>query len=169
MADEDDDDIGDEEDTLPFQPHSATSRRAAQAARPRAPGARRRVYDFIRANPGATDEEVAIGLRMSENTERPRRGELLTLKLVERRGTKPTRAGNDADAWFVTDVPYPEKWPARKAVNGEPSLAQGLEEIRQIVGPKKVSSSIQMVFDLIQGHLDEDQIDEDMTDLLSMV
>lgn len=87
----------------PYQPHSPESMAAAERQRPRSGTARARVLDFIesRGGAGATDEEIQIGLEMSESTERPRRIELAAAGWIEKRGTRLTRSGNEAAVWVA--------------------------------------------------------------------
>ena len=90
--------------TPPHQSHSETSRAAAEGILPTVGTGRRRVYDFLkhRGIAGATDQEIQIGLGMSGDTVRPRRGELVGARLVVRRNlTRKTRSGFDADVWVI--------------------------------------------------------------------
>ncbi len=49
---------------------------------------------------GATDEEMQHGVPMAPNTQRPRRGELVSLGCVRDSGrTRPTQAGRQAVVW----------------------------------------------------------------------
>lgn len=66
---------------------------------------RERVAAFIynRGLRGATDEEIADGLKMRSNTARPRRIELYKRTALCARGTRATRAGNQATVWISQD------------------------------------------------------------------
>jgi hypothetical protein len=88
-------------DTLPYQPHSATSRDAAEAARPSAETGRARVLALLsRSLVGLTDEEISTALGMNANTERPRRRELELARLVRAAAQqRRTRSGRFAQVW----------------------------------------------------------------------
>jgi predicted ArsR family transcriptional regulator len=83
---------------------ASTSAAAAERHRPRSGTARHRVlHALATARDGATDEEVAAHLRMSPNTERPRRVELVEAGWVEAtERTRPTVCGAAAVVWTVT-------------------------------------------------------------------
>jgi hypothetical protein len=73
--------------TLPYQPHSETSREAAEAAAPTAKCVRERVLEAIRAAgaDGLTDEELDV-VTGCYPTARPRRVELRDAGLVRDSG-----------------------------------------------------------------------------------
>jgi hypothetical protein len=87
-------------------PHSGpiTSRLAAeQLENPEA--LRRKVFDFIASQGklGATDEEIQIALRMSGNTQRPRRWELAKAGRIEQDAVRrKTSAGRLAQVWIAS-------------------------------------------------------------------
>ena len=86
----------------PYQSHSATSRAAAEAIKPRLNALQARVYAYIKATGGCTDEEIIDAAKMSPSTIRPRRIELVDMGLVEDSGsTKHTRSGRSATIWRV--------------------------------------------------------------------
>lgn len=87
----------------PYQRHSATSKAAAIGIEPKAGTKRAQVLDFLRDHPeGATDEEMQQCIPMSPNTQRPRRVELLTAKLIKDSGrTRKTVGGDDAVVWVA--------------------------------------------------------------------
>jgi len=91
----------DHQPTLPFQPHSATSRAAAEEAEPAAGTQRAKVLAYIRecGFHGATDEEIQTALQMNPSTQRPRRVELVRDLLITSGGTRPTRSGRAAQVW----------------------------------------------------------------------
>ena len=94
----------DDDDTAPYQPHSETSREAAEAIEPDLGTLRGRVLAHIReCGPrGATDDEVQVALRMNPSTERPRRVELWERGWVFRTDqTRPTRSGRKATVWMA--------------------------------------------------------------------
>jgi hypothetical protein len=102
---------------LLFQSHSPTSLAAAIAYADSAPNARRRVFDLLErlAPEGLTDEQMQDALRMSSNTQRPRRVELERAGLVVDSGrTRATHAKQQAVIWTVTGLPYPDRWMKRK-------------------------------------------------------
>lgn len=89
----------------PHQRHSDTSRAAAEAVEPKAATLRRRVLEYLRSvHPdGATDNEIQAALGMDPNTQRPRRVELVTMRLVRDSGqTRPTPSGRRAVVWEAT-------------------------------------------------------------------
>jgi len=85
----------------PAQAHSHTSRSAAAEIEPTAGTLRERVLAFLRSQrDGATDEEIQDALDMPQNTERPRRIELVRLGLVNDSGrTRKTKSRRDAVVW----------------------------------------------------------------------
>lgn len=96
---------------LAFQSHSDTSAAAARGYAPRAPHARKRVYDAIVHSTGLTDDELQVRLRMNPSTERPRRIELQNAGCVEDSGrTRKTRSGMQAVVWIATGVAYAERF-----------------------------------------------------------
>ncbi len=63
---------------------------------------RQAVYDYVKAHGSATDEEIQSGLRMSGDTERPRRGELVKSgRLVYSGARSRTKQGRGAKVWVV--------------------------------------------------------------------
>lgn len=90
---------------------TTTSRQAAVKVFPRTGTQRRRILNYLEAGwdgattTGATDEELQRALRMSGNSVRPRRGELVAGGWVKDSGrTRATEAGDDAIVWVVTDA-----------------------------------------------------------------
>lgn len=67
----------------------------------------RRLLDLLAAHPdGLTDEQMQDLLGMNPNTQRPRRGELVTMKLVVKAGRRrETKSGTPAEVWTLA----PEK------------------------------------------------------------
>lgn len=87
----------------PTKRQSATSRAAADAIAPSAETLRQRVYEFIQASHGATDEQISIGLGMNPSTARPRRVELVQRGLVVDSGERLlTASGRRAAVWIET-------------------------------------------------------------------
>jgi hypothetical protein len=79
-----------------------TSRNAAANALPKSGTNRARIFHFIKAHGGATDEEVEIGLNLSGNTVRPCRVSLVKDGYVYDTGTvRQVRSGNDAIVWGI--------------------------------------------------------------------
>lgn len=92
-------------DRLPAQRHSPTSVAAAEAAKPLAATYRAILLEHIRSRgiQGVTDEEAQIDLGMDQNTQRPRRVELVRAGLVRDSGrTRRTRSGRQAVVWVAT-------------------------------------------------------------------
>lgn len=88
---------------------TVTSNDAARRALPRSGTQRRTVLDAIadaaaRGHHGATDVELARHLTMSPNSVRPRRGELVELRLVEDSGRRRSHHGADHIVWAPTAV-----------------------------------------------------------------
>ena len=87
--------------------HNTRSSAAASIA-PLAGGMLRQVFGFIdgRGECGATDEEIAIALRMRRSTARARRVELRDGGQVRDVGRRrKTQSGRDAIVWMATGKP----------------------------------------------------------------
>ena len=84
-----------------FQRHSPTSRAAAESLTPTTIIAcQRKVLDYLADHPeGATDEEMQLGIPMPPSTQRPRRIELVKLRMIEQAGEGKTRSGRRAAKW----------------------------------------------------------------------
>lgn len=90
--------------TLPYQPHSETSREAAVQAEPKSHTQRHAVLRVIRSHGPCTDEFVQEILEMNPSTQRPRRIELVEGGLVRDSGrTAKTRSGRKAVLWESID------------------------------------------------------------------
>ena len=91
------------EDLPLFQRHSPTSRAAAESMTPTTINAcQRKVLDYLADHPeGATDEEMQLGIPMQPSTQRPRRIELVKLRMIEQAGEGKTRSGRRAAKWRV--------------------------------------------------------------------
>ncbi len=90
--------------TAPHVAGSATSQAAADKITPHVSWLQRVVLEFIseRGAEGATDAEIVEGLEMDPSTERPRRGELVRLKLVEDSGrTRPSPSEHPMTVWIA--------------------------------------------------------------------
>lgn len=86
--------------TLPYQPHSETSREAAEELEPKASTLRAKVLDYIRKTGRVTDEQLQEALNMNPSTQRPRRVELVKMGLICDSGTTAiTRSGRRAVLW----------------------------------------------------------------------
>lgn len=83
------------------QRHSPTSVAAAYSLAPeRLSDLHRQVLAYLGQHPeGQTDEEIAAGLELSQNTARPRRVELVRRGLVVEAGQRKTRSNRQAVAW----------------------------------------------------------------------
>lgn len=100
--------------TLPYQPHSATSRLAAALAKLKAGSQRWKVYHFIlkRGSHGTADFEGIAGMKAelptAENAYRPRRIELLDAGLIKSAGfTRTSPAGGDCDCYVAVTEDSP--------------------------------------------------------------
>lgn len=110
-----DDDIMAKPKTAPYQPHSDTSRAAADAVAPKLTGQRALVWDYIsaRGSHGATDEEIQIGMCMNPSTQRPRRVELWRGGLIEKlivdgeEVKRKTASGSWANVWVLVQRDFP--------------------------------------------------------------
>ena len=92
------------EETLPYQPHSPTSRAAAESAKPKASALRTAVLEYLerRGSQGATDHEMQEALSMNPSTQRPRRVELVNCGRVGPAGcTRKTPSGRNAQVWVA--------------------------------------------------------------------
>jgi predicted ArsR family transcriptional regulator len=76
-----------------------TSREAAEAIEPRASNLRRRSYEYIKAHPGHTADEIASALHESVLTIRPRISELRLRGLIVNEGRGHNRSGKAAHRW----------------------------------------------------------------------
>lgn len=88
----------------PFQSHSETSQRAAQAIDGSLNALQLEVLRYLRAcgAEGATDDELQRDLAMNPSTQRPRRIELLAKGLICDAGMKrKTRSGRLATVWIA--------------------------------------------------------------------
>lgn len=90
-------------ETLPCQPHSGTSREAAEQMRGSAQTDRAAVLNLLsRKFGGMTDEEIQRTLKLNPSTERPRRIELVQAGKVRDSGrTRKTSSGRAATVWEV--------------------------------------------------------------------
>jgi hypothetical protein len=87
-------------ESLPFVAGSATSKQAAEEAKPSAATLRGQVREFLRKHGPATDETIQRELGMNPNTQRPRRIELVTANFVrDSGGREKTSSGRDAVLW----------------------------------------------------------------------
>ena len=114
-------------DALPCQPHSETSRAAADALGD-ATTLRRAVYEALVEHGPMTDEQLQDALVMNPSTERPRRVELVGLGLVADSGKRGrTRAGCVAVLWSAVDAAAARPVPVRswksRALDAEAKVA----------------------------------------------
>lgn len=86
----------------PAQLHSETSKAAARAIKADVGHIRQQVYELLQSFK-LTDEEIAQRLGKKENTCRPRRIELVNLKLVHAVGTKNGTSGRKAQVWAAIE------------------------------------------------------------------
>jgi predicted ArsR family transcriptional regulator len=87
-------------DVPPHQPHSETSRDAAQSVAPKTESLREQVYNALRCSP-MTDEQIAVRLSLNPSTSRPRRVELVKAGRIVEVGKAPTASGRTAVLWGV--------------------------------------------------------------------
>ena len=88
----------------PYQPHSQTSREAAQKITLVAPTCSQRVLAYLKrcSGFGATDSQIQSALNMNPSTQRPRRIELVKKGLVKDSGRKrKTKRGWNAVVWIA--------------------------------------------------------------------
>lgn len=85
--------------SLPYQPHSITSKKAATSMEGGAASIRYRVLTEIRNHGPLSDEQVQDRLSLNPSTERPRRIELFKAGLIEKAGVTKTKSGRSAVRW----------------------------------------------------------------------
>ena len=85
-------------DAPPYQSHSATSCEAAESMRGKTANLREQVL-FLLQREGLTDEQIADRLKLSGNTARPRRIELVQRGLVGAVGTIKGSSGRSMQIW----------------------------------------------------------------------
>lgn len=84
----------------PSQRHSPTSMAAAEQIKPCVGPLHAKILGYLCCVPGATDEEIQLGLNMPANTQRPRRRELQQAGQVKDSGeVRLTRARRKAVVW----------------------------------------------------------------------
>ena len=91
--------------SAPYQPHSETSKAAAEMLEPAFLNRLQlQVLFFLRERGeiGATDEEIQRALSMNPSTERPRRVELQRRGLITTTKKRKTSSGRLAAVWSVT-------------------------------------------------------------------
>lgn len=94
--------------TAPYQPHSLTSKEAALSVEPIIGAQLQRVLNYVRqkGDEGATDEEIALGLPMPQNSERPRRIQLVKAGLLKDSGrTRPFISERHGVVWVAVQIP----------------------------------------------------------------
>ena len=93
------------DETFPYQPHSETSKAAAEAPEDRE-AQRQKVLNLIRecGSVGATDDEIDAVLGLGLNSVRPRRTSLAQAGLIVRNGeARRTRRGRGAAVWVAVE------------------------------------------------------------------
>lgn len=96
----------------PVKGRRDTSRAAAKSVVGHTKTLRGQVYVYIsqQREKGATDAEIQMALGMSGNTERPRRQELETQKLIADSGqTRATSSGRPATVWVAKEFAAKKK------------------------------------------------------------
>lgn len=86
----------------PYVAGSATSHGAAAQIVSEAPKLRERVFAYIEAHEGVTDEQIASGTGLNPSTVRPRRVELARAGRIEVGGYSRTASGRKAQAWIAS-------------------------------------------------------------------
>lgn len=81
----------------------STSVQAATKVVPKVKGQRAAVLAAIisAGSRGAIDEEIGAAIGLDGNSVRPRRGELLALKLIHDSGTRTNSGGNKCVVWIA--------------------------------------------------------------------
>lgn len=94
--------------TAPYQPHSVTSREAAENIRPNVNKLQSKVYEFIyeRGLLGATDQEIQTGLDMNGSTQRPRRVELHIKGMIQAAGSRKSPNGRNSTVWVAKEFAH---------------------------------------------------------------
>ncbi len=93
-------------------PHNrtATSKLAARLMKPFAGKQAERVFEFIKTqgDHGATDEEIQTALKMTGNSERPRRHRLyLDGRVKDSKNMRATESGTPAKVWVAVSPDEP--------------------------------------------------------------
>lgn len=87
-------------ESAPYQPHSETSKEAAERIEPNAGTLKAKVLAFIRRYGPVTDEMIQRELDLDGDTERPRRIKLVQQGFVRNSGEKyKTSKGGNATLW----------------------------------------------------------------------
>lgn len=90
-------------DSAPYQPHSDTSREAAEEIAPRLSRLRQQVYEALKFCGPMTDEEICNLTGMRASTVRPRRVELVeSAHVVDSGSRRKVQSGSRATLWRVT-------------------------------------------------------------------
>ena len=92
-----------EQQTLPYQKHSPTSKAAAESI-----SDNKRIIDQLKifeairdSHDGLTDEQGQSLTGINGNTYRPRRGELQKMGYLYPEGIRNTKSGRKAAVWYV--------------------------------------------------------------------
>lgn len=88
----------------PAQRHSSTSSEAAASIKQHIGPLHARIIGWLKLHPsGGSDERIAEGLNMGQNTFRPRRRELQLMgRVVDSGRTELTQSGRNAVIWRLT-------------------------------------------------------------------
>ncbi len=81
---------------------------AAEAIEPHLNKLERMVMDYLaKAKDGGTDEEVALGTGLRQETARARRRELVIMgKVIKSDKQRPTSSGRAATVWILKRIPH---------------------------------------------------------------
>lgn len=116
--------------TLPYVVGSDTSRAAAEAEAEKAMSDVKKILELfeLRGSYGLTDQEIekALGLRQSTASAR-RRGLVLSGRVVDSKGYRPTRSGNKATVWLLAGTEKHHSIPERPTVMRSSSVAKAEE------------------------------------------
>lgn len=117
--------------TLPYVVGSDTSRAAAEAEAEKAMSDVKKILELfqLRGSYGLTDQEIekSLGLRQSTASAR-RRGLVLSGKVVNSGGYRPTRSGNKAAVWVLAGVDRHPSIPEMPPVAAKKTAKSAAEE-----------------------------------------
>lgn len=141
----------DEQRRGPYQKHSATSRAAALHNAPKSGTQRQRVLAYLvdRGDHGATRQEIAAALNMSDDSVRPRVVELIEGGwALASQTTRRTRLGEEAEVLVAT-------------LRARQEHDLKVEQARQSVSPDPVNEPAPGLFDTPATHRSRSHYDEE--------
>lgn len=118
--------------TLGYSRYSETSQAAAESAGTRAPGARKRIYQYLKSilPDGATAHEIRERLQMNHTTVSARLVDLEDVGYASRRGaTRPTDTKHEAEIYYANlmtddDPPMPAAHLSKKDIKVRAALGK---------------------------------------------